>query len=98
MVEGIIIGEHLKRVVGKTEVAVVVDNLERRQGKKYRSLANVEAGELVGQNQADGVLDKPIQRVIVQCSEGVGDVKAMVSRVEYTCPWGDVELIVFLGK
>jgi hypothetical protein len=86
MVGGIIIGKDLKRVVGKTEAAVVVDGLERCQGEKYGSLANVKAGELVGQDRVNGVFDKSFERVIVQRSKGVRDVESVVARVGHACP------------
>lgn len=86
VVDGIVVGQNLKRVQWKAESAMVINRLERCQSEKNSSLTDAETRELVGQQRADGVFNKSFDWMVVQSSERIGDIKLVMTGVECAYP------------
>ena len=88
MVGGIVGGEMLQGVPREGVSAVIVHGLDGRHGKEPHGLAVGHAGNQEPDASTGGIQEKSFHRVVVECSESVGDIEAMVSRVEGH--WGKV--------
>lgn len=61
---------------------MVVNGLDGREGPEPDALAQGHEGGLEGETGADGIEQEALEGVIVQGAVGIGNVEAVVSRVE----------------
>ena len=57
-------------------------SFHRGHGEEGHAAADAEAGEFEGEGGAEGVHEETFKGVVVERAESVGDVKAVVPRVE----------------
>jgi hypothetical protein len=78
-----IIGEQdLKRIPRELVPTMIVHSLCRRDRKEEDRLSRSHERATLRQSRAEGVEDEPFERVVVEGSKGVGDVEAVVDRVD----------------
>lgn len=82
VVGGVIVGNELERVPGKGVAAVVVNRLHGRKCKEARALQRRHARHLEANAGSERVEKEAFEWVVVQRAVRVGDVQAVVSRVE----------------
>lgn len=84
MVFSVVPERPLERVPGEFVAAVVVDGLERAEGEEGEAALLRHAGDFECESGAEGVHEEAFEGVVVECSEGVGAVEAVVVGVD--CP------------
>jgi hypothetical protein len=78
----VILRHHLQRVERETVPAMVIDSLESRNAEQERGLTSAHTGQRLGDDRAERVQQEALYRVIVQSTERVWDVEAVMPRVE----------------
>lgn len=74
--------EALERIPREVVAAVVVDRLGRRDAKEQDGLPGRHARARLGHDGSERVHDEAFDGVVVQGAERVGDVEAVVDRVD----------------
>jgi hypothetical protein len=82
VISGIVGGEVLQRVPGESVSTVVIDGLDSRAGEEPHGLAVGHTGNKEADTCTSGIQKETLNGVIVESTESVGDVEAMVTRVE----------------
>lgn len=72
----------LERIKGNAISAVVVDSLEGGQGEEDHRLAGGHKCACFSEDRSNGIEKKALDGVVIERSESVWDIKAMVPRVE----------------
>jgi len=73
---------HLQRIKGQAVSAVIIDCFEGRKGKEEGCLADGHEAKSLGKGGPDAVEEEALERVVVECAEGVGNVKTVMRLVE----------------
>lgn len=82
---GIVASDELKRVEGETVAAVVVDGFDGATAEEEHCLACGEACEEVCEASTGCVEEEALDGVVVESTEGVGDVETVMAGVECCC-------------
>jgi hypothetical protein len=82
MVVGIVCEQKLAGVPCEPVTRMVVYRFYRADGKEEDGLTDGHARQLVRDDRAEGVEEERLGRVVVECAESVGDVEAVVDRVD----------------
>lgn len=61
---------------------MVVDSLQGREGEEDQGTTVTHAAEKEGQRGSNTVHQEALERVVVESAKGVGDIEAVVARVE----------------
>ena len=85
MISGIVAGYVLQRIPGECVAAVIIDCLDRRGREKHQSLAGCHSCNFICYACSESIEEKPLERMVVESAESVGDVKAVVPGVK--CCW-----------
>lgn len=82
VIGGVIRGDELQRVPGKGVSTVVIDGLDRREGKEASALANRHAGQLERNTGTECIQQETFQWVVVQGAVCVRNIESVVSGVK----------------
>ena len=85
VVGGVITSDVLHGVPGKRVPAVVVDGLDGREAEEEGALADRHVRNQVSDAGTERVEEEALEGVVVESAVGVGDVEAVVARVEGGC-------------
>lgn len=90
VVGGIVRGEVLQRIPGEGVSAVVINGLDGRAGEEPHGLAVGHPGNQEANTCTSGIQKETLNGVVVESTESVRDVEAVVTRVE--CHWELLEM------
>lgn len=82
MVASVVTSNMLQRVPRKCVAAVVVNGLDCRAREKPHALSGGHGGELECDTSAKGVEEESLEWMVVERTEGVGNIKPMMARVK----------------
>lgn len=83
MVSGIVRRNLLQRVPGELIATMVVNRLDRGHGEEPHALTGGHASSQECHPGAGSIKQETLDRMVVECTERIGNVKAMVARVEF---------------
>ena len=78
----VVLRDPLQRVPREPEARMIVHRLEGAHGEEKDALADGHAGQFEREQGADCIFEEAFQGVVVERSERVGDVEAVVARVK----------------
>lgn len=83
MVGRVVGGDELKWVPGEVIAAMIIDRLDGGHGKEPHCLTGCQASNQECHAGSGSVEQKSFYRMVVQCSKGIRNVKAVVTGVEF---------------